>query len=104
MNDLSIEVSDLRTLASGLDVDSDYLLARVTEGDLLLLNYRPQAAAFPDEQHVVSERIVVLAGRVALETAQQRVEMAAGQMACIPPGLSHHYAADSDGQVQVLFG
>ena len=34
MNDLSIEVSDLRALASGLDVDSDYLLARVTEGDL----------------------------------------------------------------------
>ena len=53
---------------------------------------------------MVSERIVVLAGRVALETAQQRVEVAAGQMACIPPGLSHHYAADSDGQVLVLFG
>lgn len=98
-----LEKIDLRALANAQPVDTDYPLAEIGQGALLLLNQRPQA--YPWECHKVQERIVVIEGRTAIVTDDgQRVDAQAGEMIIVPAGLRHAYAEDSDGAVLVLFG
>jgi mannose-6-phosphate isomerase-like protein (cupin superfamily) len=97
-----LQVSDLVELGQRQPVDTDFLLTRLSSGSLLLLNQRPQH--YPDEQHKVQERIIVLQGRVGIRSADRSVDASAGQMILVPAGLSHAYTDDSDGVVAVIFG
>ncbi|MES2070667.1 MAG: cupin domain-containing protein [Pseudomonadota bacterium] len=99
---LALHTIDLVALGRQQPVDTDYLLTRIAAGSLLLLNQRPQH--YPQEQHKVEERIIVLQGRVGIAAGEQKADAAQGQMIVVPAGLSHAYTEDSDGVVAVIFG
>ncbi len=99
-----ITVTDLAVLGRSLAVDTDHLLTRLQDGAALLIHLAPPAD-YPYESHKVEERIVCIQGKLNLETeAGTCYALLAGQMALIPPGLRHRFAADSDGVILTLFG
>jgi mannose-6-phosphate isomerase-like protein (cupin superfamily) len=98
----SLQLTDLVALGGAQPVDTDYLLSRITQGALLLLNQKPQQ--YPREEHTTEERIIVLRGRVGIAADEQKVYATAGEMITVPPALGHCYTEDSDGVVAVVFG
>jgi mannose-6-phosphate isomerase-like protein (cupin superfamily) len=97
-----LQVTDLIAVGNEQPVDTDYLLTRISQGALLLLNQKPQT--YPEENHKTEERIIVLRGRVGIQVSSQKVYAEAGQMITVAPNCSHSYTDDSDGIVAVVFG
>ncbi|HEY9103221.1 cupin domain-containing protein [Chitinimonas sp.] len=88
----------LPELGRGLPADTDHLLARIGPGAVLLIHVPP--GDYPYEVHQQSEYLVCLQGRLVLEgEGGQRAEAAVGQMLEVPPGLRHHFAAESDAVI-----
>lgn len=91
----------LPELGRSLPADTDHLLARTNPGAMLLIHIPP--GDYPYEVHALSEYLLCLQGRLVLEgEGGQRAEATVGQMLEIPPGLRHHFAAESDAVILTL--
>jgi quercetin dioxygenase-like cupin family protein len=100
---MDIEVIDLVAQATTLPPDNEKIIGPALTGDLLLIRLAP--GSYPIEWHEGrTEIITALRGRFGIVAEDgSSWYITPGQCCRIPPGLTHHWAPDSDATVLVAF-
>jgi quercetin dioxygenase-like cupin family protein len=81
-----------------LQPDTDHVLASTGPSQLLLINIPPGSYAY--ETHPRTEYLLCINGTLIVEAEHgARTQATAGQMIEIPPGLTHHFAAETDAVI-----